>query len=193
MNGTTAAVTSAGWWRPWRLSPREVLVALLGVLGGFLLVQPLHSAWTGVLWILLAGAGSAFLVLRRLPDPIPWTASLPLALVYLSVAAALGAGGLADLAAVLAGVLLVATVTVPFPQEASPAPLLTALQTLLPALAGVLAFLVAVAEGPTTAYLPVVLVVAIAALAGVVLLFDRVAGTAEEGPEGREGFSGEAS
>ena len=193
MNGTTAAVTSAGWWRPWRLSPREVLVALLGVLGGFLLVQPLHSAWTGVLWILLAGAGSAFLVLRRLPDPIPWTASLPLALVYLGVAAALGAGGLADLAAVVAGVLLVATVTVPFPQEASPAPLLTALQTLLPALAGVLAFLVAVAEGPTTAYLPVVLVVAIAALAGVVLLFDRVAGTAEEGPEGREGFSGEAS
>ena len=193
MNGTTAAVVSAGWWRPWRLSPREVLVALLGVLGGFFLVQPLPSAWAEVLWILLAGAGSAFLVLRRLPDPIPWTASLPLALVYLGVAAALGAGGLADLAAVVAGVLLVATVTVPFPQEASPAPLLTALQTLLPALAGVLAFLVAVAEGPTTAYLPVVLVVAIAALAGVVLLFDRVAGASEEGPEGGETLSGEAS
>ncbi len=193
MNGTTVAVGSAGWWRPWRLSAREVLVALLGVLGGFFLVRPLNSLWAGVLLLVLAGAGSAFLVLRRLPDPIPWASSLPLALVYLGVAAALGAGGLADLAGVVAGILLVATVTVPFAQEASPAPLLTALQTLLPALAGVLAFLVAVAEGPTTAYLPVVLVVAIAALAGVVLLFDRVAGASEEGPEGGETLSGEAS
>ena len=182
----TPSVGLRSWYRPTPISRGEGAVALAAVAVAALLGS--SSGRPYLLFFVLLAAGLALLssVLRRLPEPVPWAYSLPLALLFLvegatvpPTEATLGGG-------FLAGLVLLGAVTLALPSETGGRWSLSLLQFSLPAISGALALTLALVLSFPTVDLPYLLLPLLGILAGFVLLLEGGWGEAEVPAPGQE-------
>ncbi len=182
----TPATRRLGWYRPTPVSLGEGAVAF-ATLG----VTALLGSSSGEPYLLffLILAGSLAVVsslLRRLPEPVPWAYSLPLALLFLAEGITVPptedtlAGGF------LAGLVLLAAVTLALPSEQSGGRSLSLLQFSLPTVSGALALTIALVLSFPTVDLPYLLLPLLGILAGFVLLLEGGWGEPESSSSGRQ-------
>lgn len=168
----TSSPGPRGWYRPVPISWAEGAVAFSVVAVSALLGSSSGNPYL-LLFVLLA-AGLALLAsgLRRMPEPVPWAYSLPLALLFLvegttvpPTEATLGGG-------FLAGLVLLGAVSLALPSETGGRWSLSLLQFSLPTISGALALTLALVLSFPTVDLPYLLLPLLGILAGFVLLLE---------------------